>query len=387
MTELRQARIHLDHINGAPLLPEVRSAMAEVLDRLANPSGLHAEGRIAAQARDAARAQVAALIGTRSEEVVFTSCGTEANVWALTHLAEARRDRGRQVVLSSVEHLSLLQTARRMEKEGWRVTLLPVDRRGRVDPAALDRVLTSETVLVSVQWANAEVGTLQPMEEIARRAKSRGVLVHSDAVAAAGQVPVDLRKIPVDAVSLAAHPMGGPPGIGALVLRKGTRIAPWFLGGGQEEGRRAGTENLLGVVGMGRAAEVVLKEREGWAGRITPLRDRLIRGILDRVPEATLHGHPTERLPGHASFSIPGTDAEELVLALDMQAVAVGIGSACTSGARKASHVLKAMGVEESCAMGAVTCTLGGRTSQAEVDRVVDLFPRVAARLKEGRVR
>ncbi len=354
--------------------------MAEALGRLGNPSSPHAEGRAAARLRDAARACVAALAGARPEEVLFTSSGTEANAWALAGLAEAGAGKGKHLILSAVEHLSLIHMARRMEKAGWKVTCLPVDRFGRVDPEVFEKALTPETALVSVQWANAETGTLQPVGELARLAKARGVLVHCDAVAAAGQVPVSLGAVPVDALSLAAHPWGGPPGIGALVLRKGVRLAPWFVGGAQEEGRRAGTENLAGMVGMGRAAEVLLPEIPALAERITPLRDRLIRGILKDVPEAVLHGHPTERLPGHVSISIPGADAETLVLALDMQGVAVGIGSACTSLTRKASHVLKAMGVEESLALGAVTCSLGFRTSQDEVDRLVELLPRVAAR-------
>ena len=361
--------------------------MLETLDRLGNPSSLHAEGRAAARIRDLARTQVAALAECRPEEVVFTSSGTEANAWALTGLAEASSGRGKHLVISAVEHLSILQTARRMEKTGWKVTLLAVDRHGRIDPGVLEKALTPETALVSIQWANAEVGTLQPIKEIVRLVKSRGILIHADGVAAAGQVPVNLQRVPVDALSLAAHPWGGPPGIGALILRKGVRLAPLFVGGTQEEGRRAGTEDLMGIVGMGRAAEVTAKEIGSFSGRITPLRDRLIRGILEDVKEATIHGHPTERLPGHVSFSVPGVDAESLVLALDMQGVAVGVGSACTSLAQKASHVLKAMGIEESLARGAVTCTMGLRTTDLELARMRELLPQAAARLREVSVR
>lgn len=377
-------RIFFDQINGAPLLPEVQQAVAALLAQTANPSSLHAEGRTSARMRDLARTQVAALVGARAEEVIFTSSGSEANQWALIGLAEANRNRGDHLILSCVEHASLLQSARRLEKSGWSITWLPVDSYGRVDPDSLERAFTPRTVLMSVQWANPEVGTLQPVAELARRVKAHKVLVHCDAVAAAGQVRVDFADLPLDALSLAAHPMGGSPGVGALVLRKGVRILPLLVGGAQEEGRRAGTENLLGIVGMGAAAETLRSTLDEWGSRITPLRDRLFRGILKRVPDASLHGHPTERLPGHLSLSIPGLDAESLVLALDLEGVAFGVGSACTSLTQKASHVLRAMGVEESLARGAVTCTLGLQSREEEIDRVEEILPRAAAVLRKG---
>lgn len=355
-----QKRIHLDHING-----------------VGNPSSLHAEGREAARLLDESRSTVAALVGARPEEVVFTSSGTEANAWALTGLAEAVSAKGRHLIVSSVEHASILQTARRMEKSGWRVTLLPVDRQGRVDLAALEKALETPAALVSLQWANGEVGTLQPMTEAVHLCKTKGVLFHTDAVAAAGRVPVDLRKIPVDALSLAAHPLGGPPGVAALVIRKGIRIPPLFVGGTQEEGRRAGTENLPGIVGFGRACEAAVKELPAWAARATPLRDRLIRGILTAYPDASFHGHPAERLPGHVSVSLPGMEAERLVLELDLRGVAIGVGSACTTLVMKASHVLKAMGVPEKQARAAVTCTWGAGTKESELDRFLEALKEV----------
>ncbi len=378
--------------------------MARAMAALANPSAPYAEGRAAARLLGAARAQVAALIGARPEEIVFTSSATEANLWALTGLARANAARGRRLVISAVEHLSILHVARQMEKqgaasssravsgpsagighcvphgEGWSVTLLPVDQAGRVDAAALEPALTPETALVSIQWASAEVGTVQPMAELARRARSRGVPVHSDAVAAAGRVPVDVREVPVDALSLAANVWGGPPGVGALYVRKGTRIPPLFLGGTQEEGRRAGTENLAGIVGMGAAAEAAARRLPDLPARANPLRDRLIRGILNLAPEATLNGHPTERLPGHASVSFPGTDAEGLVLSLDMQGVAAGLGSACSFQTRKPSHVLKAMGVGDERALGTVVFSLGSDSSERDVDRVLEILPRLLKR-------
>ncbi len=374
-------RLYLDHQNNTGLSPQVMEAIQGALKLLGNPSSFHAEGRWAAKARETARGLVAALLNTRSEEIFFTSSGTEANIWALIGLTQASGSKGKHLIVSAVEHLSILQTTRRLEKEGWQVTRLPVDRKGQVHPEILEKAFTPETVLISLQWANGEVGTLQPMAECVRRAKARGILVHSDAVSAAGQVPVDVRLVPVDALSLAANAFGGPSGIGALFIRKGIRILPLLIGGAQEEGRRAGTENLLGIVGMGKAAELA-KERLllGDGQRLAFLRDRLIEGILSRVPEAVFNGHSIERLPGHVSVSFPGLDAETLVLALDLEGIAVGMGSACTSRSMKASHVLKAMGMEENQALGTITCTLGEKTTEQEIDRVLEILPRTVAK-------
>ncbi len=372
-------RVYLDHGNGRPLSPGVRAAVAEALTRCGNPSSPHAEGRAAARLRDQARGEVAALLRARPEEIVLTSCGTEANVWALTGLAGSRRGAGRHLVVSAVEHLSILETARRMEKEGWSVTVVPVDRQGRVDPDQLEQALTAETALVSLQWANPEVGTLQPVAEAARRVKARGILFHCDAIVAVGQVPVDLQAVPVDALSLASGPLGGSPGVGALYVRKGVRLPPLFVGGSQESSRRAGTENLLGIVGMGAAAAEAAQALPALARTLPPLRERLIRGILELLPEATLNGHPTERLPGHVSVSFPGVDAEVLLLTLDREGFSVGLGSACVSRTMKSSHVLKAMGLEPLYALGTVTFTLGQGNTQQEVEALVAALPRAAA--------
>ncbi len=383
-------RVYLDHANGTALRPEVIRAMQRAMSWIGNPSSLHAEGRAAGRGIDRSRAELAALIGAQSEEIFFTSSGTEANSWALLGLTNATATKGRHLVVSSIEHLSILQTAKRLEREGWKVTWIPVGGTGRIDPDALERALTPETVLVSVQWANGEVGTLQPMEELVRRVKSKGILFHSDAVAAAGQVPIDVRKVSVDLLSLAANTFGGPPGVGALFVRKGVRIVPLFIGGAQEEGRRAGAENGLGIVGMGEAAALARQELPRWDSQLIPLRDRLIQGILERIPETSLNGDPMHRLPGHVSVSFPGVDAEALALALDLNGAAVGLGSACPAKTMKASHVLKAMGIEESRALGTITCTLGIQTSEEELQRFLDLLPRVVAQqrsvqlLREG---
>ncbi|MBI3615078.1 MAG: cysteine desulfurase [Candidatus Omnitrophica bacterium] len=371
-------RIYLDYQNQAVSDSQVVSAVEAALRLPGNPSSPHREGRGSSQAVERARALVAGLINASApKEITFTSSGTEANGWALGGLTKAHESRGRRILLSAVEHLSVLHPARRLEKEGWQVTVLPVDRWGRVSPDAVEEALTPETVLVSIQWANGEVGTLQPIAECVRRVKGRGILFHCDAVAAVGQVPIDLVQVPVDALSLAANTFGGPAGIGALFLRKGVRIQPLFVGGAQEEGRRAGTENLLGIVGMGKAAELAKARLPESEKQLVSLRDRLIRGIMERLPQAVFNGHPTERLPGHVSVSFPGADAEALVLALDLKGVAVGIGSACTSRTMKASQVLKAMGIADEQALGTITCTLGPETTEEQIDRVLEILPRV----------
>ncbi len=356
-------RIYLDYQNGTP--------------EAANPSSLHREGRYSARFLEEARQRVAGLINCSASEILFTSGGTEANAAALAGLAKAASSRGKHLVVSAVEHLSILQQAGRLEKEGFSVTVVPVDRTGTIDPEQVERALTAETVLVSVQWANAEVGTIQPIGEIARRVKGRKILFHTDAVAAVGQIDVDLKKVPADALSLAADAFGGPSGAGALFLRRGVRFLPLLVGGAQEEGRRAGTENLTGIIGVGEAAERARSVGEARGARLIPLRDRLIRGILDQIPEASLNGHLSQRLPGHVSFSFPGCDAESLVLALDLEGVSVGLGSACSHQAMKGSHVLRAMGGEESPALGTVVCSLGGSTTEAEIDRALEIVPRV----------
>ena len=372
-------KIYLDDQNGTPLAGPVIAAMQEALQLSGNPASLHEPGRRSAQALETARGQVSALIGARSEEMIFTSSGTEANHWALLGLVKPFENRARHLVLSAVEHLSIVQTARRMEKEGWNVTLVPTDRTGRIDPLEVEKAIGPETILLSIQWANGEVGTIQPMKEIVQGAKARGILVHSDAVAAGGRIPIDVRQVPVDALSVASNSMGGPAGAAALFVRKGVRIYPLLVGGTQEGGRRAGTENLPGIVGMGQAASLAHQEMVSLNKRLTSLRDRLIHGILERFPHASLNGHPIHRLPGHVSVGFPGMDAETLVLALDLEGIAVGIGSACSSRTMKSSHVLKAMGIPESTALGSVAFTLGRHTTEAEIKRVLDLLPKAAA--------
>lgn len=347
-----------------------------------NPSSLHGPGRKSAQALDEAREAVASLIGAEREEIIFTSCGTEANNFAVRGLAAAHAQKGKHLVISSTEHFSVLYAARRLEKEGYQVTLLPVDRYGWVNPDELRKAIRPETVLVSVMHANGEVGTIQPIEEIAKITKEQNVLFHTDAISACGTIPVDVKRLGVDAMTLAADQFYGPVGAAALYLRKGVKIFPFLDGGGQEEGLRSGTENLPAIVGMGKAAELAREKMEKRNRHIIRLRDKLIQGLLS-VEGVSLNGHPTRRLPGHVSVSVPDIEGESLLLALDLKGVSVGLGSACNSKALKSSHVLRAMGIPDRQALGTLVLTVGLDTEEADIDYVLKVFPEAVSTLRE----
>ena len=379
---LLMKRVYLDYISGTPLLPEAQAAMSAWLERVGNPSNhLHREGRVAAAALERARKAVAALIGASADEIYFTSSGTEANTWAIRGLVAAHRTKGKHLVLSAVEHISLLHTVRRLEREGYEVTHVPVDATGRVDAAQVERVLRPDTALVSVMWANHEVGTLQPIAEIARLVRARGVLFHTDAVAAVGSVEVSVTQTPVDALSLAANQFGGPAGVGALYVREGVGITPLFDGGIQEHGRRAGTENLLSIIGTGAAAEVIRQQQHAWFAHRRSLRDALEQALRMDHPACHVFGHPTERLPGHLCVAFEGIDGESLALGLDREGVAVVQSSACTSKVLKASHVLKAMGVPEPLAQGACLASIGWETTPADIEQARAAFHTVVQQL------
>jgi cysteine desulfurase len=375
--------IYLDHIAATPPRPEVVEAMLPFLrERFANPQSLHSGGQEALQAVEEARVRVAGLIGASAEEVFFTASGSESNNMALKGMALARRSMGKRIVVSAIEHLSVLNAARSLEKLGFETVLVPVDGLGRVDPGDVRKALTKDTVLVSVQAANSEVGTLEPVAEIARIAREFGVPFHTDAVAAAGNVPVDVRTLGADALSLAADQFYGPKGAAALYLRKGTRIVPLVDGGVQEGGRRGGTENVPAIVGMGRAAEIANAEMTKRIAIETPLRDRLIRGLLERVNRSVLTGDPSNRLPHNASFCVEFIEGEAMLLHLDMKGVAASSGSACTSKSLKVSHVLLAMGVDHALAQGSLVFSLLETTTAADIDRVLEVFPPIVDKLR-----
>jgi len=377
-------QVYLDHMAATPLDPQALEAMLPFLqEKFGNPQSLHSAGQEALSALEEARSRVAGLIGADDSEVYFTSSGSEANNFALKGMAMARRDKGNHLVLSAIEHQSILHSAKSLERSGFCSTLVPVDKHGVVDPEDVKKAIRKDTVLVSVLLASSEVGTVEPVAEICRICRAAGVSFHTDAVAAVGNIPVDVKELGVDALSLAADQFYGPKGSGALFVRKGVRILPFIDGGIQEGGRRAGTENVAGIVGMGKAAEIVRAKLPERQERMKALRDRLIEGLPGRVDRAYLTGHPEKRLPHQASFCIEFIEGEGMLLHLDMKGIAVSSGSACTSRALKASHVLLAMGIDHALAQGSLVFSLIDRTTSEDIDYLLDVLPPVIDRLRK----
>jgi len=377
-------RVYLDHIASTPLHSEVFEAIVPHLkENFGNPQSLHSVGQEALKTVEEAREKVAQLIHARPSEVYFTSSGSESNNFALKGLAHAQKSRGTHIVLSAVEHQSVLHSAKSLEKLGFRTSLVPVDKFGMVNPEDVKKAIIKETVLVSVMLANSEVGTVQPVEEIAGVCRKRDVLFHTDAVAAVGNIPVNVTELGVDALSLAGNQFYGPKGSAALFVKKGTRILPFIEGGIQEGGRRAGTEDVAAIVGMGKAAEIAMRDMAKRAEKKRPLRDRLIQEFLRRVDHVFLTGHPEKRLPYHASFCIEFIEGEAMLLNLDMQGISASSGSACTSKALKASHVLLAMGIDHALAQGSLVFSLIEGTTTKDIDYLLEVFPPVIERLRK----
>ncbi len=377
--------IYLDHAATTPVRPEVREAMLPYLTEVfGNPSSAHAFGRAARDALDGAHERVASALGAEPREIVFTSGGTEANNLAIKGAAWAAKARGHRIVSTAIEHHAVGHVLRHLEKFGFEVVEVPVDRYGRADPDAVDAAITDRTTLVSVMLANNEVGTIQPIREIVERVRRhRGVLVHVDAVQAAPYLPLDVRELDVEFLSIAAHKFEGPKGIGALYVRNGTHVLAQQHGGEQERHRRAGTENVAGAVGLATAYELTVAERPATARRLTRLRNRL-RDAVSTVPGTELTGHPSERLPGLLSIIARGVDGTAVALALDLEGIAVSVGSACTTGSTDPSHVLAAMGYPPDEARGALRVSLGRTTTDAEVDMAAEAIPRTLAAMRVG---
>ncbi len=378
-------RIYFDNAATTPVDPRVIEAMQPFgWDVFGNPSSLHAPGREARAAVDRARAQVAALIGAQPTEIIFTASGTEADNLALLGTFSGRDLQDSRIVTSTIEHPAVLETCRYLEGHGVAVTYLPVDGEGLVDPDAARQSTVPGTRLVSVMVANNVVGAVEPIRELGRIAREQGVLFHTDAVQAAGHLPIDVRSEPVDLLSISAHKLHGPKGVGALYVRDGVRLQPLIHGGGQERGLRSATENVAGIVGFGRAAEIARSEMSAEAARLVALRDRLIEGIVERIPGAYLIGPRYCRLPGHVSVAFAGQEGEaiRLLLALDEAGVAVSSGSACSAQhAGEPSYVLRAMGFDPFRARGSLRLTLGRFNTEGEVESFLDLLPGVAAGL------
>ncbi len=348
-----------------------------------NPSSLHDFGEPARRALDKAREQVSVLIGANEEEIYFTSCGTESNNFALWGLARAYKDRGNHIITSSIEHLSILNPLKEFEKEGWKVSILPVDKNGLVNPEDIRKEIRKDTVLVSVMHANNEVGTIQRIKEISNIVKENNILFHSDGAAAAGIIPVDVNQFGVDAYSFTSQQMYGPKGAAALYVKKGVRIKPLLLGGIQERGRRAGTENVPAIAGFGKACEIAGAEMDKNIKYISKLRDNLIKGINDRIKNIKLNGHPTERTPGNVHMSFEFIEGESILLMLNLEGIAAASGSSCTSQALKSSHVLLAMGLSPTMAQGSILFSLGKYNTLKEVEKVLEVLPPIVDRLRK----
>ncbi len=379
---LADGTIYLDHAATTPVDPRVVEAMLPYFtEQFGNPGGVYAAGRRAAAAVDDARETVAGILRCRPTEVIFTSGGSEADNLAIKGIAGALRSRGNHIVTSAIEHHAVLHTCQALEREGWRVTYLSVDATGRVSVADVAAALTDQTVLVTVMLANNEIGTIQPIAEIAELCRARKIALHTDAVQGGGLLDLDVTRLRADSLSLSAHKFYGPKGAGALYLRTGMRLAPQIYGGSQERNRRAGTENVPGIVGLATALALAQGEREHEAARLAALRDRLIMGVL-ALPGARLTGHPSERLANSASFAFEGIEGESLLLNLDLRGVAASSGSACTSAIVDPSHVLVALGLDDAWNRGHLRLTLGHSTTGDDIDRVLALLPTELAALR-----
>ena len=375
--------INLDHGAAPPVDPRVIEVMAPCLREYAgNPSSLHRTGVAARNALELARFRVAGLIGADPGEIIFTASGTEADNLAVKGIAQASTNRGRHIVVSSIEHHAVLYAARAMERQGFTVTEVPADGDGVVQPDQVARAMRDDTVLVSVMRANDETGTIQPVREIAEIAHRNGAAVHTDAVAAAGRLPVDVHDLNVDALSLSARSLNGPPGAGALFVKSGTRLRPQVEGGVQEDGRRGGHENIPAIVGFGRAAELAADELPGRIERLRRLDAKLLRGLRERLPDASVNGHPDLRLPGHFNLWIPEADGESAVLMLDARGIAVSVGSSCAAHAAKPSHVLLALGRTAAEARCSLLVTAGADTEEGEVEEALDALAEVVGELR-----
>lgn len=376
-------KCYFDYVATNPLHPQVFEAMLPYFkEEFGNPLSLYEMGTRARSAVENARAQTAALINSKPAEVIFTSSGAEANNFALRGVALARQNEGRHIIVSRMEHHSILNSARFLEKSGFAVTYLPADKYGVVEPDAVRKAINKETILLSVIHASSEVGTVEPVKEIAKIAREHKVVFHTDAVASAGNIPVDVKDLGVDLMSMAAHQFYGPKGAGALYVREGLRIVPLIYGGIQEGGRRAGTENVPAIVGMGKAAELAKAELKERMRHVKGLRDKLIKGILS-VENVYLTGHPEDRLPGHASFTVEYIEGEAMLLLLAAKGMYVASGSACSSKALKASPVLLSMGIPASLAQGSIVFTLGKENTDEDIDYLLTEFPAIIKRLRE----
>jgi len=375
--------VYIDHVAGTPLHSKAFEAMIPYFKEFyGNPSSIHEGGEKSREAIEEARAKVALLIGSQEEEIYFTSCGTESNNLALKGIAWAHQSRGKEIIISSVEHFSIMHTANALERAGFHITRLPVDQYGRVDPGTVEKAITPQTILVSVLHANPEVGTIEPIAEIGKITRARNILFHTDAVDSAGTIPVDVHQLNVDLLSLAANQFYGPKGAAALFVRKGVRILPLLDGGIQERGLRAGIENVPAIVGMGVAADLAREEMDRRINYLRGLQNKLAEELPKRIPYLRFLGHPTERLPGNVSVAVEFIEGEAMLLFMDMEGIQISSGSACISRSLKVSHVMLAMGVDAATAQGSLLFSFGMENKEDDLDRVLQVLPPVVERLR-----
>ncbi len=376
-------KIYLDHNATTPVDPRVLAAMQPYFSEVfGNPSSIHAFGREAKEALERARGRIAHLLGAREREVCFTGSGTEADNMAIKGVAHSYRNKGDHLITTQIEHHAVLASCGYLEKEGFRVTYLPVDGTGRVNPDDVRKAITDHTILITIMHANNEVGTIQPIPEIGRIAREHGVLFHTDAGQSAGKLPILVDELNVDLLSLSGHKIYAPKGVGALYIRKGTKITPLIHGGHHEHGRRAGTENLASLVGLGKAAEIAETERAEESERLTQLRDALHKKITDRIERVFLNGHPTQRIASTLNLSFAAVEGESIILSLDMEGIAVASGSACTSGSLESSHVLNAMGIIPELPPRSVRFSLGRTNTLEDIETVSEVLPPIIERLR-----
>jgi len=376
-------RIYLDYAATTPTHPEVVKAMLPYFtEAFGNPSSVYTCGQEAKGAIEEARTNVANFIGAKDEEIVFTSGGTEADNFALKGVAYANKSKGNHIITTTIEHHAVLETCHFLETTGFRVTFLPVDEYGMVDPDEVRRAITNKTVLISVMHANNEIGTIQPLVEIAKIARETGVYFHTDAVQTVGHIPINVDELGVDMLSMSAHKLYGPKGVGAIYIRKGTKLVSFMHGGEQERGRRASTQNVPGIVGLRKAVDIARKEMNEEAEQVRYLRDKLIDGLLTQIEHTCLNGHPTKRLPNNVNVSISFAEGESMCLNLDLEGICVSTGSACTSSITEPSHVLLALGLHPLQAHSSLRLSLGKWTTDEEIDRVMEVLPRIIAKLR-----
>ena len=377
-------KVYLDYAATTPVKKEVLEEMLPYFhEHFGNPSSIHSYGRESKKVIDIARNKIAKSIGAKPEEIYFTGGGSEADNWAIKGVAYALKNKGNHIITSKIEHHGVLHTCEYLEKEGFQVTYLDVDEYGVVDLEQLKNTIKDNTILITIMYANNEIGTIQPIEEIAKIAKENSILFHTDAVQAYGNIEINVDKLPVDLISISSHKIYGPKGIGALYIRKGVKIHPIIHGGAQERKRRAGTENLHGIVGFGKAAELANENLQNHNETLIDFRDQLINRLTKKIPYTRLNGHPTQRLPGNVNLSFEFIEGESLLLSLDMVGIAGSSGSACTSGSLDPSHVLMAIGLTHEIAHGSLRLTIGDLTTQDEIDYVVEKLPPIVDRLRQ----